>query len=759
MFKGFRESLIAKLMLFGGVTLLVCVILWSCFNIYHFRQHLRSNSMSDIALVSETIMLALRYGMLVDSEEDVEENIKNISRQDAIRSIRIYNKAGEIVFSNIPDEVGTVLDVTSPSCRTCHQYSPTPPTMPLEQRTRLNEVRGESLMSIMTPIPNSEGCSPGPCHVHTSDEQVLGLLDVTVSMEQKNATLVMFERANISIAVIVFIATFIALFFFIYRFVFRPIKRCITAARSYQSDEIFTALPVEQTDEIGALAEEFNRMGHRVSDKHRELMDQREEFRRLFDTVPCLLSVVDLEYRVIRHNKEYKRRFGIPQGKRCWQINKGRIEKCEVCPVDRTFVDGLSHMSEEEGMSKEGKPIHWIVYTSPVRNKEGDVVAAMEMMIDITWRKELEQKLAASEHRYHAIFDSIPNAVFVLGRAKLDILNCNEAAETIYGWSRDTLIGRSFMDFFREEEVEDWESVVRTVPEIELCTHVTHSGAPIFAALRLSPARFEGTETVIVTCTDVTKKMETEQQLIQASKMTTLGEMSAGVAHELNQPLTILQAISNLLSRKATSGSPFKPEMMREMADGIATHVQRASKIIEHMREFGRKADLKAMPVQMNEVLERGFEFFSQQLSVHDIRVTWALEEGLPMIMADSNRLEQVVINLLLNARDAIVERWDGHGPEADKRIYIRSFSTEDFVVFSVCDTGSGIPTSMRERLFEPFFTTKNVGKGTGLGLSISYGIVSDYGGEIVAKSWDSTGACFEITFPKAECELCGVLK
>jgi histidine kinase len=160
------------------------------------------------------------------------------------------------------------------------------------------------------------------------------------------------------------------------------------------------------------------------------------------------------------------------------------------------------------------------------------------------------------------------------------------------------------------------------------------------------------------------------------------------------------------------------------------------------------------MPVQINEVLERGFEFFSQQLQVHNIRVDWELEEDLPLIMADSNRLEQVVINLLLNARDAIEDRWKDDKANADKRILLQSYSTPERIVFRICDTGAGIPSAIRERLFEPFFTTKIVGKGTGLGLSISYGIVTDYGGKIRADSWEEGGACFEISFPRAECEL-----
>jgi len=754
MFKRFRESLIAKMILSGGVTLILCVFLWTGFNVYYFKRNVMTNVMSDIAMLSDTIMLGLHYAMMLDSENDVKENINNIGKQEEIRNIRVYNKEGEIVFSNIPEEVGKVIDMKSPSCWTCHQYESPPASMDLSERSRMLEVDGQQLMGIMTPIPNSPGCSPGPCHVHKKEEQILGLLDVTVDMDHKFDMISMFERANVGISVVVFALTFLALFVFSYRFIFRPIKRFIAATRGISAGEDFSSIDVEQVDEIGTLGEAFNLMGRRVTDKHRELLDQREEFRNLFDNVPCFVSVVDRNYRVVRHNNAYERHFGSPMGKQCWQINKGRLEKCEICPVERTFRDGSSQVSEESGMSKDGKPIHYIVYTSPVRDKDGNIIAAMEMMIDITRRKELESKLAASEHRYHAIFDSIPSAVFVLDQETLEIINCNESSKDIYGWNADELRGKSFLDLFRPEEADEWNHIVRAKREIEQCTHITREGRSIFVIMRISPVCFEGRDTLIVTCSDVTKKLEAEQQLIQASKMTTLGEMSTGVAHELNQPLTILKAISNLLSRKVTMKKALEPDIMEEMAEGISTHVDRASKIIEHMREFGRKSDMRTMPVQINEVLQRGFEFFSKQLSVHNIEVIWELDENLPMIMADSNRLEQVVINLLLNARDAIEDRWHGDNLHADKRIQIKSFCSGESVIFRVCDTGAGIPESIRERLFEPFFTTKEVGKGTGLGLSISYGIVGDYGGDIKAVAWEGEGACFEISFPRAECEL-----
>ncbi|WP_415713719.1 PAS domain S-box protein [Maridesulfovibrio sp.] len=754
MFKKYRHTLIMKMLLSGGVTLLLSVILWTSFNVVFFKKNVTGNIQSDIAMLSDTVLLSLHHAMMLDSKEFIQNDINNISRQGEIKSIRVINKKGRIIYSNDPDEIHNVIDIKSPPCWNCHKHETPPATMKLEQRTRLKTVNGKDFMGIMTPIPNSKGCAPGPCHVHNENEQLLGLLDLEVSTEKKNAILMTFEKANVGIAMVVFIATFGALFIFAFNFIFKPIRSLIKATRKLGSAQDFVEIQLAQTDEIGTLADAFNMMGRQVQEKHHALLEQKEEYRDLFDNVPCLVSVVDLNFRVIRHNKAYEKHFGKPRGRQCYQINKDQDCKCEECPVERTFADHTPHMSEESGLSKDGKPIHWIVYTSPIKDRDGNIVAAMEMMLDITRRKELEESLAASEQRYHAIFDSIPQAVFVLDSENLTILNCNDPVEEIYGYTREMILGSSFLLLFREEEQADYAHLLKVKQEIGPCSQFTKSGTAIYAMLRISPAEFDGNRTLIITCSDVTQKLEAEQQLIQASKMSTLGEMASGVAHELNQPLAILKTISNLLKRKVSRDQQIEPKILQEMAEGVDTHVNRASKIIEHMREFGRKSDMRTTPVQVNDVLRRGFDFFSRQLTLRNISVEWNLNSHLPIIMADANRLEQVVINLLINARDAIEERWKDAVPLADnKKIYISTDFTDKKIIIEVCDTGPGIPDPIQGRLFEPFFTTKDVGKGTGLGLSISYGIIKDYNGTISASTKQDTGACFTITFPRGDLE------
>jgi histidine kinase len=174
------------------------------------------------------------------------------------------------------------------------------------------------------------------------------------------------------------------------------------------------------------------------------------------------------------------------------------------------------------------------------------------------------------------------------------------------------------------------------------------------------------------------------------------------------------------------------------------------------MRQFGRKSDMSLAKVQINEVIQKAFEFFSQQLKLRAIDVLWEIDENLPMVMGDSDRLEQVFINLLINARDAIEEKCfseDKMFDKCEKRIRFKTFFDADSVCVEVGDTGVGIPETQLHRIFEPFYTTKQVGKGTGLGLSISYGIVKDCGGEIRAVSGKDQGATFVITFPISDKE------
>jgi histidine kinase len=357
--------------------------------------------------------------------------------------------------------------------------------------------------------------------------------------------------------------------------------------------------------------------------------------------------------------------------------------------------------------------------------------------------------LEQSEKKYFAIFDNIPNPVFVLDMNTLEILDCNESVQAVYGYTKDEIIKRSFLELFADQAKGKYASILRTSSVMNQARHINKAGEQLFVNIRVSPFEYPGRKVLLVTTSDITQRLETEQQLIQASKMATLGEMATGVAHELNQPLTVIKTAGSYLMKKVEKNETIDDDILFTMAQEIDSQVDRAVKIINHMREFGHKTDITLERIHVNAVLQNAFEILGQQLKTRGIEVVWNLEPDLPMILADSGRLEQVIINLLLNARDALDEKWQS--PEyskGKKTIELNTRSENKSVVVTISDNGSGIPDTYLDRIFEPFFTTKEVGHGTGLGLSISYGIIQECEGSIQAVPNVNGGTSFIIKFP-----------
>jgi histidine kinase len=572
----------------------------------------------------------------------------------------------------------------------------------------------------------------------------------SIVIEQSGMHELFFKREIIGLAVFIFLLSCAVVFLLIIRFVKQPINKLIETTRQISKGNYLTQIEVEPHGEFSHLARAISEMGREIGEKQKELEYQNDEYRKMFETVPCYITVQDRNYRLIQFNQEFARRFDPTPSDFCYRAYKGRGEKCVICPVEKTFADGRSHQSEESGVDKNGNRQHWLVRTSPIRNSEGEIIAVMEMNLDITERRLLEEELEKSERKYHAIFNNIPNPVFVLDKVRLEILDCNRSVTPVYGYSPEELRGTSFLEMFPTSERRPLMKKLRRSVVINRIKQRDKAGKQLVVNIRVSPSDYAGQTVLLVTTSDITKRLETEQQLIQTSKMATLGEMATGVAHELNQPLAVIKTASNFFMRKIKKKESITDDVLQTMAAEINSHVDRASNIINHMRQFGRKSDLNLVAVDLNAVLKRTFEIFSRQLTVRGIEIALDLSQDLPSVSADPNRLEQVFINLLINARDAIMDRVAAERPEkVEKIIFLHTGCDEKQVYVKVCDSGIGIPQPMREKIFEPFFTTKEVGKGTGLGLSISYGIIKDLKGSIKAEANDSGGACFTIAFPR----------
>src|SRR5436305_2354726 len=234
-----------------------------------------------------------------------------------------------------------------------------------------------------------------------------------------------------------------------------------------------------------------------------------------------------------------------------------------------------------------------------------------------------------------------------------------------------------------------------------------------------------------------------QEQLVQAGKLATVGELTTGVAHELNNPLNNIGLFVGNAVDLIELAVTEKGQIVRELRAAMQ-QVGKATEIISHLRTFGRAAPVSREPISLRQVIERALCLMREHLRLREIEVTVDLGPEEPMVVGNVIQLEQVFINLLTNARDAVAE-------SSRKAIRIAASAGPAAVEIAFTDTGAGIPPGLERRIFDPFFTTKDVGKGTGLGLSITYGIIKEHRGSISVSNAEAGGAQFLVTLPLVE--------
>jgi len=375
--------------------------------------------------------------------------------------------------------------------------------------------------------------------------------------------------------------------------------------------------------------------------------------------------------------------------------------------------------------------------------------------------KASEASLRESEENYRFLFDNAPSPIFVLDAGDLTILDVNARAEEAYQYTKDELLKMTFADLGRDKDREQTRRLLTQLAPTEttllpVLRHTRRDGTPFIVNFQGSFSRYRNRPAIIAAVWDVTERLEKHAMLIQASKMATLGEMATGIAHELNQPLNVIRLGCDYVVKKTKTGQILSHDDLVNLTRELTFSVDRASRIINHLRQFGRKADDSMGPIDLNMPIRSVFTLMGTQLEAQGIRWELDLDYHLPQILGDSNRLEQVFINLLLNARDAMLaEEKSARSQEAPKAkvVKIESRLVGSRVVVTVSDTGPGVPGAIKNKVFEPFFTTKKTGEGTGLGLSITYGIIREHHGTIEIDSGQTDGATFRLTFPVLKTE------
>lgn len=389
--------------------------------------------------------------------------------------------------------------------------------------------------------------------------------------------------------------------------------------------------------------------------------------------------------------------------------------------------------------------------------RDGDeVVQLADSFRNMVWSIKLyRRKLRESEEKYKSLFDSGPDPVLVVSCADFTIIDANPRVSELYGYQVSELIGEQFLRLGPESNEECIKAFAEYggpsgciyFPKI---IHYRKGGSPVYVNMHACPITYKSQPSIIVAVNDITEIIEKDAQLVQAAKMKSLGEMSAGVAHEVNQPLNAIKMGSEYLALMAEQGRDVPATKLQEVAKEVSNQVDRAAEIISALRAFGRKSGFKTDKVDINAPIRSVLTLVTKQFELQNVFIRLNLVDGLPRIIAEDNRLQQVLFNLVNNARDAISEKRENLDLDSEDYINIDTYEQGDLVCVRVSDTGAGITDEVRDKIFEPFFSTKEVGYGMGLGLAITYGIVRDYKGSIDIDSELGEGTSFIISFPAA---------
>ena len=399
-------------------------------------------------------------------------------------------------------------------------------------------------------------------------------------------------------------------------------------------------------------------------------------------------------------------------------------------------------------VTKGGRRIEISLTSSPIKDEQGRIIGASKIARDITERTRAAAAVHRSEAQTDAIFEAASEAILIVDQSGV-ITSANRKTEEMFGYPREALIG---------------QPLEMLLPERMRGRHIGHRAAyfqephvrPMGRGLDLVARRGDGSEfpveislsymetedglRALAFVTDITRRQAMERAARQAERLSALGRLSAGIAHEVNNPIGIISSRIEIMLLDAEA-QPL-PGTVTEDLRVLHRHAQRVARIAHGLLSFARESSAAQEIVDLNHVVEETLLLIEKDLAKGGITIRRSLPPNLPPVHGDPNALQQVVMNLLTNAGDAL-----GRGGEISLETCVVS-GEKGRVRLTVRDTGPGISPDVLPRIFDPFYTTKP--DGTGLGLSISYGIVSEHKGTIDVESLPGRGTAFILTFPTA---------
>ena len=491
------------------------------------------------------------------------------------------------------------------------------------------------------------------------------------------------------------------------------------------------------------------------------LRESEECYRTLYESSRDGIATANLQGTITECNQAYAKMLGYSRE----ELKKIRYQ--DITPSkwhsfnEKTFQEvmerGYSDVFEKEYIRKDGTVFPVSLHTWRINDADGNPIGVGSIVRDITERKRAEEALQESERRYCLLANNVTDVIWNMDM-NLRYTYISPSVTRMKGWSVEEAMALSLEESLTPASFELAQKILaeelaienmrqrnlfrsRTLELEQICkdgsTIWTESKMTFLRDLECRPIGISGiTRDITERKKAEAERREFEQKAQLASRLATVGEMASGIAHEINNPLTSIIGFAQLLMQKDI------PEDAKEYAKIINDGAARVASIIKRLLAFARQQKPERTYVDINQIIETTIQLRTYEMETSNIKVVAHLDPGLPWTMADAGQLQQVFLNIIMNAE---TEMKLAH---RKGKLSIKTEAIDNTIRISFKDNGPGIAKENTERIFDPFFTTKKVGKGIGLGLSICHGIISDHNGQIYARSKLGRGATFIVELP-----------
>ncbi len=492
-----------------------------------------------------------------------------------------------------------------------------------------------------------------------------------------------------------------------------------------------------------------------------ELQNTNKLLESVFSSSEDLIAVVDRNLRILKSNWKSPLYAGcteFPIGSHCFEAFIHRDSPCEPCEPFGVFNSGkpvvVEYYNEYTKLFKE-------VSAYPIFDNNNNVTMVVENVHDITERKQSEKALQESEERYRTLFDDAKDGIALADSETGKIVECNQALCRMVGMDKTELVGQMQSVIHPAQNLLNGQSAAFVKhktddPGITVDDQIiSKSGALTPVEIRAARVQMNGRDYMLGIFRDVSERKQHEKerenlqiQLLQAQKMEAMGTLAGGVAHDFNNLLCAISGYTTLAIGKIDESDPVQRDLRQ-----VSVAADKAAGVVRQLLLFSRKQHMEPMPMDVNAAITRLLKMLDRLIG-EDIVIETGLEKGVWTILGDEGNIEQMLMNLAVNARDAMPEGGKIFMKTENVTIdeeYCRTSKTARpgrFVRISVSDTGTGMDELTQQHIFEPFFTTKPAGKGTGLGLSVVFGIVQQHKGWIDVYSEPGHGTTFSAYFP-----------